>query len=244
MEHPLPLVPALSRRRALALMAASLALGGAGCSRAPRERIYPWVRMPEAQAAGVPLHYASAFVRDGHALGVLVATEDGRPVKIEGNPEHPSSLGATDVFAQASVLQLWDPDRSQAVLQRLAPRAPLAVAGWDAFEAAWRTEAARLRAQCLQQFPGARWHQHLPLADAATQAGGLAAFGREVQPVHHFDQARCVVAFAADPFAQGPGAVRCAMDWSAQRERAQLIAVEASPGLFGARADRRIALVP
>ncbi|WP_236599484.1 4Fe-4S dicluster domain-containing protein [Ramlibacter alkalitolerans] len=267
MEHPLPLVPALSRRRALALMAASLALGGAGCSRAPRERIYPWVRMPEAQAAGVPLHYASAFVRDGHALGVLVATEDGRPVKIEGNPEHPSSLGATDVFAQASVLQLWDPDRSQAVLQRLAPRAPLAVAGWDAFEAAWRTEAARLRArggaglriltgpvssptlraqlaQCLQQFPGARWHQHLPLADAATQAGGLAAFGREVQPVHHFDQARCVVAFAADPFAQGPGAVRCAMDWSAQRERAQLIAVEASPGLFGARADRRIALAP
>ena len=116
--HP-PAGGRTNRRQALAVMAASLALGSTGCSQRPREPILPWANMPEARGAGLPLSYASSFVRDGHALGVLVATQDGRPIKIEGNPLHPSSLGATDVFAQASVLQLWDPDRSQGVFERL-----------------------------------------------------------------------------------------------------------------------------
>ena len=95
-----------ARRRFLKLMAASTALAGAGCKGPPSETIVPWVRMPESAVPGRPLFYASAFVRRGHAHGVLVETNMGRPTKVEGNPDHPIAGGATDVFAQASILQL------------------------------------------------------------------------------------------------------------------------------------------
>ena len=273
--------PALTRRSALGVMAASLALASGACSRPPRERIYPAVGMPEDAPGERPLYYASAFVRDGHAIGVRVGTQQGRPIKIEGNPLHPSSLGATDVFAQASVLDLWDPDRSSAVLQRLGPprdgteAPPAATSSWQAFETMWRGRAARLRnergaglrvltgpvtsptlraqlAALLERHPQARWHQHAPLHDVAADAGARAAFGRRVQAVLHLDRARCIVALAADPFSDGPGAVRYALDWSGARdagrngsgELPRLLAAEVGPSLFGARADVRIALPP
>ncbi|HZW72055.1 MAG TPA: 4Fe-4S dicluster domain-containing protein, partial [Caldimonas sp.] len=272
---------ALTRRSALGVMAASLALASGACTRPPRERIYPAVGMPEDAPGERPLYYASAFVRDGHALGVRVGTQQGRPIKIEGNPLHPSSLGATDVFTQASVLELWDPDRSSAVLQRLgtsresAPLPPSATSSWEAFESMWRARAALLRAQggaglrvltgpisspterallagLLERHPRARWHQDSPLRDVAADAGARAAFGRRVQTVLHLDRARCIVALAADPFSDGPGAVRCALDWSHGRdagrngsgELPRLFAAEVGPGLFGARADVRIAAPP
>src|SRR6478735_7263288 len=118
-HQPAAMTASLTRRRAMQLMAASLALASGACTRSPRQRIYPYVDMPEAGTAGMPIYYASAYVRGGHAHGVLVGTREGRPIKVEGNPLHPSSLGATDVFAQASILELWDPDRAQSVLQRL-----------------------------------------------------------------------------------------------------------------------------
>src|SRR6185312_2533381 len=108
----------IDRRAFLKLMAASAALAGAGCSGPPQEKIVPYVQMPELMTPGLPLYYASAFVRRGIAQGVLIESNMGRPTKIEGNPRHSASLGATDVFAQASVLQLWDPDRSQAAYAR------------------------------------------------------------------------------------------------------------------------------
>ncbi|MDR6536521.1 4Fe-4S dicluster domain-containing protein [Variovorax soli] len=270
----------INRRSALGLMAASLALANGACTRQPRERIYPWVDMPEARGGGLPVYYASAFVRDGYALGVRVGTDDGRPIKIEGNPLHPSSLGATDVFAQASVLQLWDPDRSAAVMQRLGEASTAgasghgAISSWAAFENAWRERAPQLQARrgeglriltgpvtsptlrtqlaaLLQRFPAARWHQHAPVRDTAAQAGAIAAFGRTVEPILHLDAAACVLALGSDPFSDGPGAVRHAADWARRRAAtppnaapARLFAVEATPGLFGARADRRIALPP
>ncbi len=270
-----PATAQVNRRRALALMAASLALASGACSRPPRERIHPWVRMPEAGVGDGPLYYATATVRDGHALGVLVGTHDGRPIKIEGNPLHPSSAGATDVFAQASVLQLWDPDRSAAVMERLGDaasprRAPPAASSWVAFETAWRAVAARMRSRAgeglrlltgpvssptlrsqlaalLQTWPRARWHQYAPPGDASARAGAVAAFGRPLQSVLHLERARCVVALGSDPFSDGPGAVRQAADWAGRRRANQpgaSYAVEVSPGLFGARADRRIALAP
>ena len=279
--QPSELPPALSRRRALQLMAASLALAGGGCARAPRERIYPYVDMPEAGTVGEPLFYASAWLRDGHAQGVLVGTREGRPIKIEGNPAHPSSLGATDVFAQASVLQLWDPDRAQGVRQRLAPArgaaagegaAPAAAAStWAAFESAWRAReaalggdggGARLRvltprftsptlqaqlAALMQRYPHARWHRHDALEPRAADAGARLAWGRVVRPVWHFERARFVLALDADPFSHGPGSVRHARDWATQRAGAtpaRAMAVETTPGLFGVRADERLALPP
>jgi molybdopterin-containing oxidoreductase family iron-sulfur binding subunit len=106
----------LSRRGFLKLMGASLALAGlAGCAYQPAEKIVPYVKQPEDLVPGVPLYFATAFTRQGYALGLLAESHEGRPTKLEGNPSHPASLGATDAFAQASLLTLYDPERSQTV---------------------------------------------------------------------------------------------------------------------------------
>ena len=108
-----PVDDVIGRRKFLGLMGASLALAGlSGCSR-PREKILPYVDQPEQIVPGTPLFYATAMPSHGYGLGILVQTDMGRPVKIEGNPTHPDSLGATNVFMQAAILSLWDPDRSQ-----------------------------------------------------------------------------------------------------------------------------------
>jgi molybdopterin-containing oxidoreductase family iron-sulfur binding subunit len=254
--------PRIHRRDAMRWMAAATALATGACTRLPDERIHPWVDMPEARADDTPVSYASAVVRDGFALGVLLSTFEGRPIKVEGNPLHPASLGATDAFAQAAVLDLWDPDRSQTVMRRLGrdARGPPAVSSWSGFETDWRRVANEfdevhgdgfrlltgpitsptLRAQIdalLKRWPRARWHQY----------SAIAPFGRDVHPVYRFDRARCVVAMGGDPFGEGPGAVRHAMDWARRRAQtgpAPAFAVEVAPGLFGARADHRVAVAP
>ena len=107
------------RRNFLKLMSASLALAGVGaCTRQPPENIVPYVRQPEDLVPGKPLFFASAIPLGGIARPVLVESHMGRPTKIEGNPEHPASLGATDSLTQAAVLGLYDPDRSQTVTYR------------------------------------------------------------------------------------------------------------------------------
>jgi molybdopterin-containing oxidoreductase family iron-sulfur binding subunit len=108
-----------NRREFLQLMGASLVMAGAaGCSRSPVGDVVPYVHPPEVMVPGEPLYYASAFVLDGFAAGVLVESHAGRPTKIEGNPEHPASLGATDAFTQAATWGLYDPQRSQSVLRK------------------------------------------------------------------------------------------------------------------------------
>src|SRR6185312_13268618 len=134
----------VTRRRFLMLMGASLALMGInGCSTqpAPREKIMPYVRQPEAIVPGKPLYFATAMPLAGVATGVLVESHEGRPTKIEGNPSHPASLGATDLLMQASVLGLYDPDRSQAVTYRGRPRA------WNEALAAMRTALEKLKSK-------------------------------------------------------------------------------------------------
>ncbi|CAM5783996.1 4Fe-4S dicluster domain-containing protein [Rhizobacter fulvus] len=270
----------ITRRQVLATLAASAALANGACSAPPNDRIYPYVDMPEAGTSGLPRYYASAVVRDGFAHGVLVGTKEGRPIKVEGNPLHPSSLGATDVFVQAAVLQLWDPDRAGGVKQRLGqPRAgalPHAGASsWPAFETAWQTRAAQLgRAGAgarlhvltgpltspterallralVARYPGARAYMHAPVRDSAAVEGMRLAFGRTFAPVLRLERGRCIVGLAADPFTDGPGAVRDAMDWARARAAGrdagrapQLFAVDVAPTLFGTRADRRLALPP
>ena len=121
-----------SRRRFLKLMGASLGLAGlAGCIRMPEEQLAPYAHRPENRMPGVPVSYATTFELGGVAQGLLVTSYDGRPIKIEGNPSHPLNRGAADAIAQASVLQLYDPDRSRGVMKREGD-ATIAV-GWDEF---------------------------------------------------------------------------------------------------------------
>src|SRR5512146_536622 len=106
----------VNRRDFLRLMGASMALAGVtACTRQPPEKIVPYVRQPEQVVLGKALYFATAMPLAGSSIGLLVESHEGRPTKVEGNPNHPASLGATDLFAQASVLGLYDPDRSQTI---------------------------------------------------------------------------------------------------------------------------------
>src|SRR5689334_14052313 len=128
-----------SRRRFLSLMGASIAMAGAAaCTKQPKELIVPYVRQPENLIPGIPLFYATAMPLGGYARGLLVESHMNRPTKIEGNPDHPASLGSTGIFEQASILNLYDPDRSQSVLRegRLST--------WSDFTGAFSTEAQAL----------------------------------------------------------------------------------------------------
>src|SRR3954466_4258999 len=118
----------VQRRTFLKLMGASLALAGVtACTKQPVEKIVPYVRQPEELIPGRPLFYATAMTLGGVATGLLVESHEGRPTKIEGNPQHPDSLGAADVFAQASILNIYDPDRAK-TLTNLGEIRP-----WSAF---------------------------------------------------------------------------------------------------------------
>ena len=141
----------ISRRKFLRLMGASLALAGlTACSRQPQEKLVPYVRRPEEIIPGKPLFYATTFPHRGYGKGVLVRTEMGRPTKIEGNPDHPASLGATDVFMQASILGLYDPDLSYSLGRRLHRHWPISC------NACARDSLSRVGAPTNLQLPSGR----------------------------------------------------------------------------------------
>ncbi|HEX2831243.1 MAG TPA: 4Fe-4S dicluster domain-containing protein [Burkholderiales bacterium] len=261
----MPSLDDIERRRFLQIMAASAALASGACSGPPPENIEPYVRTPPELRDSTPLYYATAFVLGGYAHGVLVETHSGRATKVEGNPSHPASLGATSPHVQASVLQLWDPDRSRAVHRGRA------LSTWREYDAAIEarrghfernggaslrvltgtvtspTLAAQLKA-LLARYPNARWHAHDPLADENASAGAHLAFGRPVDSVLALDKARVVLALDADFMSEGPASVRYAHDFmqarrKTSRERySRLYAIETTPGLAGALADERLAL--
>ena len=228
----------VSRRRFLQLAGASLALGGlTACVRQPSEKIVPYVIQPEEVTLGNPLWFASAFTLGGYATGVLVESHQGRPTKVEGNPEHPASLGGTDLFAQASILDLYDPDRLQAVTALGRPRP------WSAFTAALAgvlqaqralggaglriltgtvtspTLAAQLAALAAE-LPASRWHVWEPAGRFTADAGAALAFGEPVEVRYDLARADVVVALDSDFLTQGPGAVRYARDFTARRRAA------------------------
>jgi molybdopterin-containing oxidoreductase family iron-sulfur binding subunit len=269
--HDHPVIPIAqdepSRRRFLKLMAASAALAGAGCSGPPAEPIVPYLTMPEQGVPGLPMFYATAFVRRGLAHGVLVESNMGRPTKVEGNPDHPVGAGTTDVFAQASILQLWDPDRSQAVFRGGE------MATWGAFEAALQARRPRFEqdggaglriltgtvtsptlanqvAALQQRLPNLRWHAWDPLHDDGAAQAAQLAFGRPLDPLYRLDQAKVVLALDADLFGTMPGSLAHAQAFTAPRrlgahaDANRLYVLEATPTLTGAYADARLARAP
>jgi MoCo/4Fe-4S cofactor protein with predicted Tat translocation signal len=272
LDHEFPHDPqkdpgGVSRRDALKLMAASAAMAGlTACTRLPTEKIVPYVQAPEEIVPGKPLYYATATTSAGVAMGLLVESHMGRPTKIEGNPEHPGSLGATDAFAQASVLQFYDPDRSQVVMHngRAATwsdfmgmwedlRQSLALSQGEGFRILTETfTSPTLSSQLeafLAQFPKARWHQYEPAGRENVWEGAQLAFGQYVETIYHFQRADVAVALDSDFLATHPGRVRYARDFAARRRLSgpqdtlnRLYAVEAMPSITGLQADHRLPL--
>ena len=258
---------ALGRRQFLQLMGASLALAGLGaCTRQPEEKIVPYVRAPEEIVPGVPLFFATAMPVRGFATGVLAESHMGRPTKIEGNPEHPASLGATDVFAQASILGLYDPDRSQVIrsVGEIRPWSAFVAAIRVALEAQQESRGAGLRVltetvtsptlahqlrQLLADFPKARWHQYEALSRDNVRAGAQLAFGELVDTQYRFEKADVIVSFDADFLNNGPGSLRYVREFS-RRRRVQdtggtmnrLYVIESTPSVTGSMADHRLPL--
>lgn len=235
----------MSRRRFLTLMGASLALAGLnGCSTrpAPSVNIVPYARQPEELVPGRPLYYATCMTLGGGGVGLLAESHLGRPTKIEGNPDHPASLGATDIFHQASVLTLYDPDRSQTVtllgqtstwdaalgdvpikdvpsLRRaVADQKHRRGAGFRILtETVVSPTLQHQIKQLLVAFPEARWHHYEPIAPDAARRAAKLAFGDSVDTSYDFRKADIVVAFDADFLAIGPGSVRYAADFMHRR---------------------------
>jgi molybdopterin-containing oxidoreductase family iron-sulfur binding subunit len=271
-RQALPLALGVDRRRFLQLMGGSLALGGAAaCTKQPLEKIVPYVKQPEELVPGLPLAFATAAPVGGHALGVLATSHMGRPTKIEGNPEHPASLGSTNVFAQASVLGLYDPDRSKTI------RNVTRIRTWEAFVDALTVELANQEASggaglrlltgvvtsptlgaqlaaVLARFPQAKWYQWQPVNDRSTVLASLAAFGRDLDVHYDLARAQVVLTLDCDLLAEGPGSVRYARDFARGRRvweggageatMNRLYAVECTPSPTSTLADHRLALAP
>ena len=258
----------VQRRTFLKLMGASLALAGAGaCTRQPLEKIVPYVRQPEHIVPGRPLYYATAMTIGGVASGLLVEAHEGRPTKIEGNPDHPDNLGATDAFAQAAVLNLYDPDRARAVTNlgeirpwpsflavlrnALAAQAPLQGANFRILtETITSPTLAGQLASVLAQYPQAKWYQWDAAGADHARAGARLAFGEYVSTRYSLEQADVIVALDADFLSCGPGSLRYAREFASRRSPAQadrmnrLYAVETMPTTTGARADHRLPVKP
>ncbi len=227
----------VNRRQMISLMGASLAMAGlTGCSNPP-DKIVPYVTPPEYMIPGKPLFFASSFEQGGFATGVLVESHMGRPTKIEGNPEHPASLGSTDVFTQASILQMYDPDRSQTVLHLGN------ISGWEAFQAWFNEQKDTITAKKGQglhiltesfasptlvdqftklqaQWPQMRWHVFDPAGRENARAGAQLAFGEAVSPIYDFQKAAVIVSLGADFLTAGAGSVVYARQYAARRREA------------------------
>src|SRR5882724_8610554 len=263
----------VERRTFLKLMGASLALAGlSGCVIQPPEKVIPYVKQPEEETPGKGLFFATAYSLSGIATPLLVRSNEGRPTKIEGNPDHPSNPGcsSTDIFSQASLLTLYDPDRSQTPLNRDETRA------WTSFVAEIRgliekegdglkakkgaglrflTEtitspslAAQMKS-VLTDFPEAKWHQYEPANRDNARAGAMMAFGQPVNTIYDFSKADRILSLGSDFLSAMPGTLRYARNFAAKRrisgdkaEMNRLYVVESTPTTTGANADHRISV--
>src|SRR5437762_2247939 len=268
----------IERRTFLKLMGASLALAGlSGCVFQPPEKIVRNVKQPEENVPGKALFFATAAPLLGAATPVLVRSNEGRPTKVEGNPDHPNNRptdfppddpvwaprgsSATDIFAQASILSLYDPDRSQTLTYREDIRT------WTAFVGEIRsaldeqrpklgagirfltetvispTFGAQMKAM-LAAFPQAKWHQWEPVNRDNARAGAMSAFGQPVNTIYRFDLAKRILSLDCDFLSALPAYLRYARDFIAgrkvtgsNREMNRLYVVETTPSNTGAIAD-------
>lgn len=257
----------IDRRQFLKVGGAALAMAGlTGCRILPQTKAVPYVRSPEELVSGLSLSYATALTRGGYATGVLVEQYEGRPIKVEGNPKHPASLGATDVWEQAEILQMYDPDRSQSIVHNgeivsyndfvdavRAARPQWAKGGLHILTG--NITSPTLDAQLtalLAKNPGAVWHAYEPLNRDNVYAGTNTAFGVPLNPVYNLKNARVIVSLDADIFKTLPGNVRYSRDWADGRrvrgenpgEMNRMYVIESDTTITGASADHRYPVKP
>jgi MoCo/4Fe-4S cofactor protein with predicted Tat translocation signal len=251
-----------SRRTMLKIMAASFGLAGlAACSR-PEYRLAPQARGREDYVPGAPYNYTSVFALGGHAAGIVVQTNEGRPSKIEGNPDHPASLGAATALAQASLLSVYDPDRSKAVLEGGKE------SSWEKFEAAVKglsfgdgsglrflsgtvisPTLQSQRAEALKKWPRAKWVEYESLSRDNERNGAMLAFGQAVNVHPQFDKAKVILSLDYDflgadyptPLATKLFSKNRHVDSEADLEKiSRLYVVESQFSLTGANAEHRL----
>ena len=255
-----------SRRTFLSLMSAGIALATMQGCRRPLENIVPYTRMPENVIPGVPSHYATVANIRGEAVGLIIESHEGRPTKVEGNPDHPGSLGGADMQAQSSVLDLYDPDRSRQPALRGDNKT------WNEFDAAFAALVAthvgnggqglrvlsqstlsptfvRLRDEVLRRFPQARFHTFDSASNSNAREGARLAYGVPVTTVYAFDRARVIVSLDSDFLQTEPGAIRnmrAFADGRRLRETTdqmnRLYQIESVMTTTGANADHRLRL--
>jgi MoCo/4Fe-4S cofactor protein with predicted Tat translocation signal len=263
----------VDRRDFLKLMAASLAFAGlSGCKTNEQTNIIPYVKQPEGMVLGKPLYFATVMPFGADAIGLLVESHEGRPTNVAGNPDHPSSLGSVDPMVQASILNLYDPDRAQTVtyageiqtwssfLERAqAIAATTKAASGAGFRVLTGTITSPTLADQMQGlmklYPQAKWHQWEPAVSDGAREGSKLAFGRYVNTVFRPQRAEVILALDSDFLASGPGHLRYMKQFYQRRkldenpnverlsgEMNRLYVVEPTPTVTGSSADHHFPL--
>ncbi|MBI2608917.1 MAG: 4Fe-4S dicluster domain-containing protein [Deltaproteobacteria bacterium] len=256
----------ISRRKFLSLLGASMALATTSCRR-PIHKIIPFVKESEAAKPGIAEYYASSYPISDHSLGVLVKTREGRPIKIEGNPEHPLSLGGTNSFVQASVLELYDPDRLRTPKIK---NKKVSVEEWDYLTSSILRHAHKEKKvvriltestgsptlrntlnSFVSQFSNAKWYEYEPFSHENSRAAYKASFGKAHKPKIHLEKANVILSLNSDFLGADLSAPTYIKNWTSKRKvhdvsatMSRLYAVESRFSLTGANADHRLALKP
>jgi molybdopterin-containing oxidoreductase family iron-sulfur binding subunit len=265
-----------SRRGFLKFMGAAMALSGltlTGCRRWPKEQLAPFSSNPEGRIPGVPEEYATAWEIGGVGEGLLVKSFDGRPIKVEGNQLHPFAVvsggryGASSKFAQASLLDMYDPQRSTAVSQ--VAGGSMTASTWDAFVAAIRQaiqanpagfavlseatgspSALDMRQRLTKAIPQAKWYEYEAVSRDNELEGSRLAFGQPVRTRLYLNKADVVVLLDADVLGEHPAHIRYASDWASKRRSAdagqmsRVYLVESTFSTTGSVADVRLGATP
>jgi Fe-S-cluster-containing dehydrogenase component len=251
----------VSRRGFMQMLGASTAIATVGACSKPNEKIIPFIRRPEEVTPGNPLHFATGYALDGYIRGLLVESHEGRPTKVEGNPSHPETLGATGIHDQALILGLYDDDRAKQL------RKGAVEISWTQIQQDLRTRSASLaadggvrlrfltgpttsplladlRRRILERFPRAKFVSYGSVEGDGAALGGKLAFGHAVVPRHRLTPAAIIVSLDADFLGEGPEQLRLMREFADRREpsrdMSRIYVVEPSMTVTGMNADHRV----
>jgi len=257
------LTDGLSRKSFLQIMGASIALAGLASCRRPVEKILPYHQQPEQSVIGNPLYYATAMPFGGYLTGIIAESKEGRPTKLEGNPDQDASGGKSNIFHQAAILGLYDPDRARKVKLNGED------ATWDTFLEFCTTHSAdksrrvavlsegnssqtmaRLRRE--SGLSNLNWVTYEPFGDENQLAGNALAFGRRLRTDSHFDKAKVIVSIDSDFLNLASNNVENVRRFTDRRrnvegnasEISRLYSIESTFSVTGSNADHRLRLKP